>query len=558
MEKFMEKVIAYLLENTFTQDLKTLDQLEALYPEREMIGDQKQTVTRFAPSPTGFLHIGSVLTSLIAQKIAKQANGKFVLRIEDTDTKREVEGATDIIIKGLKSYDINIDEGVTENGEIGSYGPYKQSQRGDIYLSCIMHLLKEGKAYLCFCSSEKLEAQRTQQKASSQRTGYYGQWARCRNLSEDEVLAKLENNEPFVIRLKSDGNPDHKITVKDLIRGKTILPENDDDIVILKGDGLPTYHFAHVVDDHFMRTTHVTRGDEWVSSLALHIQLFKTMGWKAPKYAHIAPIQKMDDGSRRKLSKRKDPEANVLYYHEVGYPKQAVIDYLLNLINANFEDWRKNNLNSSIDEFELTFAAMKKSGGALLDFVKLDNVSKNIIATMSAEEIFELAQVWAKDYDEKLFKVIQEQPEYVKSILGIERTNAAKVRKDISKWSEIYSNIKFFFDDEFAMSIDKVCELVPNIDKEFIVNILDNYKSTYSEKADKQEWFDDVKQKSENFKFAANKKVYKEDPESFIGDISDYVKILRCALTGSTQSPDLYEIMLVLGKDKTIERLNLN
>lgn len=552
----LDKIINIITENN-PASLKTIEQLEEMFPVRLDETGEKVTVTRFAPSPTGFMHIGSFYSSIIAKKIAQQANGKFILRIEDTDRKREVDGAVDIIVKGLEAFGVHIDEGITSTGELGEYGPYKQSQRAFIYNSCIKYLLEQDLAYPCFCTPEELEKQREAQMALKQPLGYHTKWAKCSRLTDEETLEKLEAGIPFVIRFRSSGDTAKKFEVKDLIKGKLSFPQNDDHVVIFKRDGLPTYHFAHVVDDHFMRTTHATRGEEWVPSLATHIQLFAAMGWKTPKYGHFSPILKMEDGNKRKISKRKDPEANIEFYMQNGYPKVALIDYLMNLVNASFEDWRKENPTASIDEYKLDFATMKKSAGALLDFNKLDNISKNYIATLSAEEVFAAVKTWADVYNTKLAAKMDANPEYITNIFGIERTGTDKVRKDYAKWEDVEASIAFFFDEEFENSLAKVASNAENIDQEVIKNIIEGYANTYNPELSKDDWFADLKEQAAKFGFAANKKEQTENPDKFIGNIADYSKILRCAVTGQPQSPDLHQIMQVMGIEKVKERLAL-
>tara|TARA_Y100001960_G_scaffold330897_1_gene426272 strand:+ start:452 stop:2134 length:1683 start_codon:yes stop_codon:yes gene_type:complete len=550
----LDKIINIITENN-PESLKTIEQLEEMFPVRLNEAGEKVTVTRFAPSPTGFMHIGSFYASIIAKKIAQQANGKFVLRIEDTDRKREVEGAVDIVVNGLEAFGVHIDEGITSEGTLGEYGPYKQSERSFIYNSCIKYLLEQDLAYPCFCTPEELEKQREAQMALKQPLGYHTKWAKCSRLTDEETIEKLDAGIPFVIRFRSSGDTEKKFEVKDLIKGKLSFPQNDDHVVIFKRDGLPTYHFAHVVDDHFMRTTHATRGEEWVPSLATHIQLFAAMGWKTPKYGHFSPILKMEDGKKRKISKRKDPEANIEFYMQNGYPKHAVIDYLMNLVNASFEDWRKANPTASIEEYKLDFATMKKSAGALLDFNKLDNISKNYIATLSATEVFDAVKIWAEKHNENLFALMNEKPEYITNIFGIERTNTDKVRKDYAKWSDVEDSIKFFFDEGFENSLDAVAANAENIDKQVIKNIIESYAASYNPELVKDDWFADLKAQAAEFGFAANKKEQKAEPEKYIGNIADFSKILRCAVTGQPQSPDLHQVMQVMGIEMVKARL---
>ena len=381
-------------------DAKEISYYEEKYPERNL--PEGAIVTRFAPSPTGFVHIGGLYQALVAKTVAKQTKGVFFLRVEDTDQKREVENGVSGIIESLKSFDMSPDEGmISDNEEIGNYGPYRQSLRKEIYQSYAKYMLEQGKAYPCFATPEELEEMRAKQEAAKVRTGYYGVWAKYRNLSVEEAAEKIKNGEPYIIRFKSPGREDRKIKHKDVIKGNVDFPENDQDVVIIKADGLPTYHFAHLVDDHLMRTTHVIRSDEWLSSVPLHLQLFQEMGFKPPKYAHISPIMKNDNGNKRKLSKRKDPEAAVSYYDEIGVPSLAIKEYLLNIANSTFENWRRQNKDKSIDEFDFKLNKMSVSG-ALFDMVKLQDVSKIVISKFSAEEVYENGLKWAEKYDEEL------------------------------------------------------------------------------------------------------------------------------------------------------------
>ena len=538
------------IDRIFPNPLPSIDDILNKYKKRNLPEGSK--VTRIAPSPTGFMHIGGIYTALICERVAHQSNGVFFLRIEDTDTKREVEGATKLICSSLSNYNILPDEGIDSNGqEFGDYGPYKQSERKSIYQAFIKYMLEQGKAYPCFATTEELDELRKKQELSGARPGYYSHWAKYRNLSETQILEKLDAGIPFVIRFKSEGNYNNKIVIQDGLKGKINFPENDLDVVIMKSDGLPTYHFAHVIDDTLMGTTHVIRGDEWLSSLPLHIQLFKALGFTPPKYTHISPIQKMDGDSRRKLSKRHDPEADVRYYDSVGYPKDAVIEYLLNLANSNFEDWRRNNPSKSYKDFNLELKKLSPSG-ALFDFVKLNNISKEIIAKMSAEELFINSFEWAKQNDSELYLLMQQNSDYVKSILSIERTGAKNARKDIAKYSDIKEEIKYFFDDRFSISDDKISEIkdIPS-SKE----IVKDYIEIFNETDTNQEWFNKMLTLSSKYGFAKNAKEYKLNPSNYKGDVSSVVKIFRILLTGKTQSPDLSEIQKTMGSTRVLNRL---
>ena len=538
------------LANLIFPNVKGYEYYEKKYPARDL--PEGAIVTRFAPSPTGFVHIGSLFQALVAWKVAKQTKGVFFLRVEDTDQKREVENGVSGIVNSLNDFGIIPTEGMTdENNEIGEYGPYKQSLRKDIYQSYAKKLIEEGKAYPCFCTPEILDEIRSNQEKAKERTGYYGKWTRCRNMPIDMAAEKIKNGEAYIIRLKSPGNPDKKIKHKDIIKGNIDFPENDQDIVIIKSDGLPTYHFAHAVDDHLMGTTTVIRADEWVASVPLHLQLFYMLGFKAPKYAHISPIMKMDGESKRKLSKRKDPEAAVSYYKEEGIPKQSVIEYLINIANSNFEIWRKQNPDKSIDEFTLELNKMGVSG-ALFDMVKLLDVSKTVISKYTAEEVYTAALEWAKEYDSELAKMLSDK-EYSLKVLGIERGNV-KPRKDIAKWSDIKNIIYYMYDDKFDKNGEFEYQKITDKDEiEQIVNIY--FEKYYNENDDKQTWFNKIKDLAEEMGYAREVKEYKANPEAYKGHVGDISTVLRVKLTGRHNTPDLYEIMQVIGKERLLKRI---
>ncbi len=541
------------LANKIFPEAKDIAYYEEKYPERNL--KEGAIVTRFAPSPTGFVHIGGLYQSLIARKLASQTEGVFLLRIEDTDQKREVENGITDIVQSLDNFGIEPDEGmISETEGKGIYGPYRQSMRKEIYQSYAKYLIEQGKAYPCFCTPEELDEMRTKQENAKIRPGYYGVWAKCRNITVEEAIHKIENGEKYIVRFKSPGREDRKIKHHDMIKGNVDFPENDQDIVIIKADGLPTYHFAHAVDDHLMRTTHVIRGDEWLSSVPLHLQLFHELGFKAPKYAHIAPIMKNDNGNKRKLSKRKDPEAAVSYYDEMGIPKEAVNEYLLNIANSNFENWRRANKDKSIDEFELQLNKMSVSG-ALFDMVKLLDVGKTVISKFTAEEVYENALKWAKGYDKELEEILQDK-EYALKIFGIERGNK-KPRKDIAKWSDVKENIEYMYDDKFLTKEQEYPYQVIN-EKEDIDKILDLYmKNYYDENDDKQQWFDKIKELAGSLGYAKEVKEYKANPDNYKAHVGDVSTVLRVALTGRTNTPDMYEIMQVLGKESIEKRFEL-
>ena len=532
-------------------DAKDVSYYEEKYPERNL--KEGAIVTRFAPSPTGFVHIGGLYQSLVAKKMAKQTDGVFFVRIEDTDQKREIENGVSEILTSLKEYDLSPDESLNEDGtDNGNYGPYIQSKRKEIYQAYAKSLLEKGLAYPCFCSAEDLNEIRENQTKAKQRTGYYGKWTRCRNMPVDMAIEKIKNGDSYIVRLKSPGNPDKKIKHKDLIKGNIEFPENDQDIVIIKSDGLPTYHFAHAVDDHLMRTNLVIRADEWVASVPLHLQLFYMLGFKPPKYAHIAPIMKEEDGNKRKLSKRKDPEAAVSYYREEGIPKEAVIEYLMNIANSNFEAWKKGNKDKSVDDFNFDIKKMGVSG-ALFDMVKLLDVSKTVISTYSAEKVLEDVLNWSNIYDKDLYELLNRDKEYALKIFGIERGNV-KPRKDIAKWSDVKDSIIYMFDDRFLTSnIEYEYQKVTDEDeiKKIVTTYFDKY---YDENDDKQTWFNKMKDLSEELGYAREVKEYKNNPDSYKGHVGDISTVIRVKITGRANTPDLYEILKVLGKESVLKR----
>ena len=534
------------LANLIFPDAKPIEYYEKMYPERNL--PEGAIVTRFAPSPTGFVHIGGLYQSICAKLSAEKTGGVFFLRIEDTDQKREVENGVNGIIQSLKDFDITPDEGMINETEWkGEYGPYKQSMRKEIYESYAKYMIERGKAYPCFCTAEELEEMRVKQENAKIRPGYYGVWAKCRNLSLDEMAEKIKAGVPYIIRFKSPGREDRKIQCHDLIKGKVTFPENDIDIPIIKSDGLPTYHFAHLVDDHLMRTTHVIRSDEWLSSLPLHIQLFQEAGFKAPKYCHISPIMKNDNGNKRKLSKRKDPEAAVSYYEELGVPADAVKEYLINIANSNFENWRRANKDLPITDFDFQLNKMSVSG-ALFDMTKLLDVSKSVISRYSAQKVYDESYAWAERHDESLKKLLDNK-EYALKVLGIERGNQ-KPRKDISKWSDVKENIIYMLEEPTEFDYDKVSN-------EDVKNILLEYAKVYDENDDKDTWFNKIKDVAEKCGFAKEVKEYKADPEKYPkGHVGDVSSVIRVAITGRRNTPDLYEILKVLGKDEVMNRLN--
>ena len=540
------------LANLIFPDAKDISYYEEKYPERNL--PEGAIVTRFAPSPTGYVHIGGLYQSLVAIMAAKKTKGVFFLRVEDTDQKRKVENGITDIVNSLKVFDMAPDEGmISETEWIGDYGPYIQSKRKEIYQAYAKYMIEQGKAYPCFCTPEQEEERNKVQLEAKIRPGYYGAWAKCRNLTLEEMAEKIKAGVPYVVRFKSTGREDRKIQISDAIKGKITFPEYDIDIVIIKSDGLPTYHFAHMVDDHLMRTTHVIRSDEWLSSVPLHVQLFKEAGFKAPKYCHISPIMKNDNGNKRKLSKRKDPEAAVSYYDELGVPPDAVKEYLLNIANSTFENWRKQNKDASIEDFDFHLNKMSVSG-ALFDMVKLFDVAKIVISRYSAEKVYNDSYAWAKKYDEELVKLL-ENKDYALKVLGIERGNA-KPRKDIAKWSDLKENISYMYNEEF----DKITEFDFGkvTDKELANKISKLYAEKYFDiNDDKQTWFDKMKDLAEEVGFAREVKEWKAEPEKWPGHVGDISTVLRVAITRRRNTPDLYEIMHVLGKENVEKRIEL-
>lgn len=526
----------------------TLDDYEKRYPERDI--EEGTVVSRFAPSPTGFVHMGSLLAAFIERKVPQDTNGVFYLRIEDTDQKRSVENGIQGIIDDLKNFDITMDEGVvSETEQKGNYGPYIQSQRKEIYEAFAKHLIEQGLAYPCFCKQEEIDEIREIQEKKKERLGYYGRWAKCRELSNEERIKRINNGEEYIVRLKSPGNFDNKIVVNDLVRGKLEFPENDLDIVLIKGDGLPIYHFAHLVDDHLMRTTHVLRGEEWVSSLPIHMQLFKTFGFKNPKYAHLGLIMKIDEnGSRRKLSKRKDPEAAVSYYHEKGIPIYATKLYLMTIANSNFELWMESNPTKTIDEFKFDFKKMSASG-SLFDVNKLLNISKNYISKLTASEVYNSLLTWSSIYDKEFSNLLTQYKDFSISILNIEREQK-KPRKDYACYSEVKSQIWYMYDELFDSNDYKFQSIDNSIE---IAAILKSYMEKYFNISDKETWFNNIKKLCDELGYASDMKDYKENPDKYKGNVADVSTVLRVALTKESMTPDLYEIMRILGKEK-IER----
>lgn len=541
------KILADLI---FPNITKTIEDYEKMYPERNLPEGAK--VTRYAPSPTGFIHIGALLSSFTANMIAKQSGGVQFLRIEDTDTERTVENGVNVIIEGLKEFGVEFDEGPNSDGtEKGNYGPYVQSQRKEIYHAFIKHLIIEGKAYPCFCTKEENDKTREHQTVNKKRIGYYGKYAKCRNISASEAIEKIKNGEEYIIRIKSPGCFDKKIVIEDLIKGRIEMPENDIDIPIMKRDGLPTYHFAHLVDDHLMRTTHITRGDEWLASLPLHIQLFQMFGFKPLKYAHLSPISKNDNGAVRKISKRKDPEAAMSYYHKEGIPSYAVMLYLATLMNSNFEEWYNQNKEKHYEEFKFEFKKMSKSC-PLFDGDKLNNISKIYFSLLKADKIYDDACVYFEKYDKEFYDIFTRDRDFSVNLLNIER-EVKKPRKDIASYKDIKKEFNYMYDELFT-NVNYDWQKITSMSD--IKEILDAYSEVYDENDDKEAWFNKCKELCDKLGYASDMKAYKENPDAYKGNVADLTTVIRVGLTGRSQTPDLYELLKLLGKDKVKERFN--
>ncbi len=542
---------AALAQLLFPHIDKTPGYYEELYPERGLAEGAR--VTRFAPSPTGYLHIGGLFGALVDVLTAKVSGGLAYLRIEDTDKKREIDDGVSAITNGMKAFGVEFDEGVTGFGtEKGSYGPYTQSQRVEIYQTIAKSLVEKGLAYPCFCTADELSTLREKQEADGAAiTGYFGKYAKCRDLTLDEIKANLDAGKPWVLRFRSDGSEDKRITFEDMIRGKIEMPENIIDEVLLKSDGVPTYHFAHVCDDHFMHTTHVIRGEEWISSVPKHIALFKACGYKVPKYAHTPQVMKFDDetGDKRKLSKRKDPEAAVSYFVVEGFPKESLIEYLLTLISSGFEDWRRANPGVPAMDYPFNLKKMSSSG-CLFDLVKLNDVSKNVISVMNAETVYERVCEWAKEFDGEFYGVLTADPARSKAILNIDRENP-KPRKDIAKWSEVKDYISYFFNEYYQADY----ALPGNISPADAKAILEAYSKVYSLDDDKDTWFRKIKDLCAPLGFTPNVKEFKQNPDAFKGHVGDVSTVIRIALTSRRNTPDLYSIMGILGDGEIQRRL---
>ncbi|MCR5113389.1 MAG: hypothetical protein K6A63_05585 [Acholeplasmatales bacterium] len=550
-----------LAELIFPNITETLEDLEKKYPVRNL--PEGAMVTRFAPSPTGFLHTGSLFTSLVSARFAKQSGGVFYIRLEDTDTKREIEGSGESLVKQLAVFDVIPDEGyISDSKEVGAYGPYKQSDRSSIYDTVIKYLISIGRAYPCFATQEELAELRKSQEANKEIPGYYGKYAIYRDYPVDKAIERIKNGDKYIIRFKSMGDHNNKVSFHDEIRGDLELTQNDQDIVIRKGDGLPTYHFAHLCDDHFMHTTVVTRGEEWLPSLPIHLELFDTMGFERPKYAHFPVIMKVENGNRRKLSKRKDSEAATSYFLEKGYPKYGFIEYLLTIANSNYEEWRNANLDKSPYDFMLSFEKMSLDG-ALFDLEKVESISKERMAYRKASDLCEEVLEWANEYDKEFAAKINANKKFFTEILNIEREKD-KPRKDYAKYSDIYPIISFFYDDvydsldkdnlDFTVQVNK--QETKTVDSEAIKGFLNDYMASYNLDVTEEEWFNNLKATAEKYKFTGDRKAYKANPNDYNGQVGDAAGFLRICLACRKNTPNIYYVQKILGKEKVFARIN--
>ena len=535
-----------LADLLFPDETETPEEVEARFPKREL--PEGAVVTRMAPSPTGFVHLGNLVQGMISERMAHQSGGVLFLRVEDTDAKREVPGAVEVLINSLKHYNINFDEGATIDGNNGIYGPYRQRQRAAIYHVFAKKLVREGKAYPCFCTEEELSALREQQEAGKETTGYYGKYAIWRDRSLEDIQAQLDAGNPWVLRFRSEGSIENQFKFDDLVKGKLTITENNVDHVLLKSDGIPTYHFAHAVDDELMRTTHVVRGDEWLPSLPFHIQLFKALGFKLPKYVHIGPLMKMDGNSKRKLSKRKDPELALTYYKAEGFPVQAMREYLMTVLNSNFEDWRRANPEADIESFKFSPKKLNPAG-SLFDYAKLVDVSKNVISRMTAGNVYALLTEWAKEFDPDFGAKLEADSAYATSILAIGR-GGKKPRKDLATWKEAKPYMGFFYDAYLEKPV-----FDEKFEKSVIAAVLNRFLDVFDIQDDSNTWFNKVKAITEEIGFTTDMKAYKADPSAFPGTVADVSTFIRLAVTGKTNSPDLYTVMQILGYDRTVQRI---
>ena len=535
-----------LAELLFPHVTETPDQVEARFPHRQL--PEGAVVSRMAPSPTGFVHLGNLVQGMISERMTHQSGGVLFLRVEDTDAKREVPGAIEVLIDTLAHYGICFDEGATHTGDNGNYGPYRQRQRAAIYHVFAKKLVSEGKAYPCFCTEEELSAIREKQEANKETTGYYGNYAIWRDRSMEDIKAQLDAGNPWVLRFRSEGSIENQFKFDDLVKGKLTITENHVDHVLLKSDGIPTYHFAHAVDDQLMRTTHVVRGDEWLPSLPFHIQLFKALGFKLPKYVHIGPLMKTDGTSKRKLSKRKDPELALTFYKAEGFPIKAIQEYMMTVLNSNFEDWRRANPDADLNDFKFSPKKLNPAG-SLFDYAKLTDISKNVISRMDAQTVYSLLLEWAKEFDADFAEKLSADEALAVSVLAIGR-GGKKPRKDLATWKEAKPYMGFFYDEY----MDK-----PVFDQKFsaetVKTVLEKFLASYDAADDSAQWFDKVKAITEGIGFTTDMKAYKADPSAFPGTVADVSAMIRVAVTGKQNSPDLYSVMQILGVDRSTDRI---
>jgi glutamyl-tRNA synthetase len=539
----------YLADKLFPHIVETPEQVEARYPKRNLPEGAK--VTRMGPSPTGFMHLGNLYGALVDERLAHQSGGVFYLRIEDTDRKREVEGGVQTIIDAFSSFDLPFDEGATLDGETGAYGPYRQSQRAEIYQTFVKHLMARGMAYPCFCTEEELSAAHAEQEKNKENFGYYGKYAIWRDRTLEDIEAELAKGTPYVVRFRSEGSIENKIRHEDLVKGKMEVTENDQDVVILKSDGIPTYHFAHVVDDHLMGTTIVVRGEEWLATLPVHLQLFRAMGWKAPKYAHTAQLMKIDEetGGKRKLSKRKDPELALTYYAKEGYPAPCVLEYLMTLLNSNFEEWRRANPDAPMNDFP--FSTKKMSGsGALFDIAKLKDVSKNVISHMTAERVYNYVAAWSEANDPAFHALFTREPDKSRAFLAIGR-GGKKPRKDLALWTDVKPYMDFLFDELFQPDYT----MPARVSIEDAKAILDDFAAAFDENDTPDGFFDKMKEISEAHGYASDTKAYKQNPDQYKGAVGDVSMVVRVAVAGRQNAPDLQSVMHIMGREQVLARL---
>ena len=535
-----------LAQLLFPNVTETPEALEEKYPLRNV--PEGAVITRMAPSPTGFVHLGNLVQGLTSERMAHQSGGVLFLRVEDTDAKREVAGAVEVLIDTLKHYGIKFDEGFTANGDEGAYGPYRQRQRADLYHVYAKKLVQEGQAYPCFCTEEELTAMREKQEATKDNFGYYGDYAVWRDRPIEDIKEKLDAGAPWVLRFRSTGSIENQFKFDDLVKGKLTITENNIDHVLLKSDGIPTYHFAHAVDDHLMRTTHVVRGDEWLATLPFHIQLFKALNFKLPKYVHIGPLMKMDGNSKRKLSKRKDPELALTFYKAEGFPVEAVYEYIMTLLNSNYEDWRRANPTAPSNDFKFSPKKLNPAGN-LFDYAKLTDVSKNEIAKMDAQKVYTLLTEWAQEFDPDFGDKLSADPQFATSILAIGR-GGKKPRKDLATWKEAKAYMGFFYDEYLEKPV-----FDEKFSRETVRTVLEKFIAAYDPADDSAVWFDKVKAITEEIGFTTDMKAYKADPTAFPGTVADVSTFIRQAVTGKTNSPDLYTVMQILGTERSIARI---